>query len=309
MNTAIRFILTIFSLLCMVSHVHADSVSAQAEASRAEVVLEADGIDSSTVEVGALAVVVYGQGERHPTSGEWAKLDTVRGYIKAVSQRRLIIGLEPDEWSKWIALERIQTLSLIESASHRSEDGDSKQAAYGRAVRGLTEPSDRLSGILRRRDDMEPGKRVAIKLASGAFKGVAAGLVGGVILLGIAAESQREAEPGTDPSAAYAIEGAVAAISGFCIGNTVGSAVGVSKVDPHDRFIMSLGGSVVGLIGSIGLTYVSGGALWPSLFVGPVVGATVMSELWRKPPEARRFSIGLVPNSDGNLSAVATLRF
>ena len=305
MNTAIRFILTIFSLLCMVSHVHADSVSAQAEASRAEVVLEADGIDSSTVEVGALAVVVYGQGERHPTSGEWAKLDTVRGYIKAVSQRRLIIGLEPDEWSKWIALDRIQTLSLIGSASHKSADG----GTYGRAVRGLTEPSDRLSGILRRRDDMEPGKRVAIKLASGAFKGVAAGLVGGVILLGIAAESQREAEPGTDPSAAYAIEGAVAAISGFCIGNTVGSAVGVSKVDPHDRFIMSLGGSVVGLIGSIGLTYVSGGALWPSLFVGPVVGATVMSELWRKPPEARRFSIGLVPNSDGNLSAVATLRF
>ena len=156
---------------------------------------------------------------------------------------------------------------------------------------------------------MEPGKRVAIKLASGAFKGVAAGLVGGIILLGIAVESQREAEPGTDPSAAYAIEGAVAAISGFCIGNTVGSAVGVSKVDPHDRFIMSLGGSVVGLIGGIGLAYVSGGALWPSLFVGPVVGATVMSELWRKPPKARRFSVGLVPNPKKGLSAVATLRF
>lgn len=156
---------------------------------------------------------------------------------------------------------------------------------------------------------MEPDKRIAIKLASGAFTGVAAGLVGGAILIGIAVESQREAEPGTDPSAAYAIEVAIAAISGFCIGNTVGSAVGVSKVDPHNRFIMSLGGSVVGLIGSIGLTGVSGGALWPSLFVGPAVGATVMSELWRKPPEARRLSVGLVPNFTGHLSAIATLRF
>ena len=309
MNTAIRFILTILSLLCMVSHVHADSVSAQAEASRAEVVLEAGEIDSSTVEVDDFVIVVYGREEQHPVSGTQARLDTARGYVKAINQRRLIIGLEPDEWSKWIALDRIQTLSLIGSASHKSADGGSKQVAYGRAVRGLTEPSDRLSGILRRRDDMEPGKRVAIKLASGAFKGVAAGLVGGIILLGIAVESQREAEPGTDPSAAYAIEGAVAAISGFCIGNTVGSAVGVSKVDPHDRFIMSLGGSVVGLIGGIGLAYVSGGALWPSLFVGPVVGATVMSELWRKSPKARRFSVGLIPNPKKGLSAVATLRF
>ena len=309
MSTVLRFLLTAIARLAMVNYAHADSANAQAEASRDEVVLEADEIDSSTVEIGALAVVVYGQGERQPTSGEWAKLDTARGYIKAVDQRRLILGLEPDGWSKWIALERIQTLSLIGSASHKSADGDSKQVAYGRAVRGLTEPSDRLSGILRRRDDMKPDKRVAIKLASGAFTGVVAGLAGGVILLGMAVESQPEAEPGTDPSAAYAIGAAVAAISGFCIGNTVGSAVGVSKVDPHDRFIMSLGGSVVGLIGGIGLTYVSGGALWPSLFVGPVVGATVMSELWRKPPKARRFSVGLVPNPKKGLSAVATLRF
>ena len=295
MDTAVRLFLAAIVLLVMVYHEHAEGF------------LEAEEIDSSTVEVDDFVVVVYGQGERHPTSGEWAKLDTVRGYIKAIDQRRLIIGLEPDRWSKWIALERIQTLSLIGSASHKSADGGSKQVAYGRAVRGLTKPSDRLSGMLRRRDDMEPDKRIALKLASGAFTGVFAGLVGGVILIGMAVESQPEAE--TDPSAAYAIEGAIAAISGFCIGNTVGSAVGVSKVDPHDRFIMSLGGSVVGLIGGIGLTYVSGGALWPSLFVSPAVGATVMSELWRKPPEARRFSVDLVPNPKRGLSAVATLRF
>ena len=303
MDTAIRFLLVAIAFLAIVNHAHADTARDDTE-----VVLEADEINSSTVEVDDFVIVIWRE-KQHSVSGTHTRLDTARGYIKAIDQRRLVIGLEPDGWSKWIALERIQTLSLIESASRRSEDGDSKQAAYGRAVRGLTEPSDRRSRILRRRDDMEPGKRVAIKLASGAFTGVAAGLVGGVILIGIAVESQREAEPGTDPSAAYAIEGAVAAISGFCIGNTVGSAVGVSKVDPHDRFIMSLGGSVVGLIGSIGLTYVSGGALWPSLFVSPAVGATVMSELSRKPPGARRFSVDLVPNPKRGLSAVATLRF
>ena len=49
------------------------------ESRRAEVVSEAGEIDSRTVEVGALAVVIYGTGERHPVSGAWAKLDTARG--------------------------------------------------------------------------------------------------------------------------------------------------------------------------------------------------------------------------------------
>ena len=49
--------------------------------------------------------------------------------------------------------------------------------------------------------------------------------------------------------------------------------------------------------------------LWPSILIGPIIGATIMSELTRKPPEARRFSVGLAPNSDGKLSAIATFRF
>ena len=53
-------------------------------------------------------------------------------------------------------------------------------------------------------------------------------------------------------------------------------------------------------------------------FLGPVVGATIASEVWRKPfsaklhlkpDEARPFSVGLVPDLKGGLSAVATLRF
>ena len=65
----------------------------------------------------------------------------------------------------------------------------------------------------------------------------------------------------------------------------------------------------MGLGAGIWLTANSDGELWPSIFVGPVAFATMMSELSRKPPQARRFSVGLVPNSNGHLSAVATLRF
>ena len=94
------------------------------ESVRVERVLTADQIDSSTVDVGALAVVVYGQGERHPISGTWTQLDTVRGSIKAVDSRQLIVGLEPGGWSKWTALERTQTLSLIGAPFSSSADRD-----------------------------------------------------------------------------------------------------------------------------------------------------------------------------------------
>ena len=41
----------------------------------------------------------------------------------------------------------------------------------------------------------------------------------------------------------------------------------------------------------------------------PSIGATIASELYREPPESRRFSIGLVPNPWGRLSTAATLHF
>ena len=61
MNTTVRFLLTAIALLSMVNHASADSGREDVE-----VVLEAGEIDSSTVEVGAFAVVVYGQGKPHP---------------------------------------------------------------------------------------------------------------------------------------------------------------------------------------------------------------------------------------------------
>ena len=295
-----------------------DAADGPAEALRAGVVLKADEIDSSTVAVGALAVVVYSQGEQHPTSGEWTKLDTARGYIKAINQRRLIVGLEPDGWSKWIALERIQALVLVGFPSpdaiaraselataaieaetvtvpfQRSGTRDSTQAGSGRAIGQLTEMPKESSV---RTDDMGGHKRIAFKLFSGAFAGSASAFLGGTI--GAEFESCPE---GDCPFNEAAIGGAV-------IGCIAGTALGVSNIDPHDRFFFPLLGSLLGFGTGIWLTSASYGELWPSLFVGPVAFATVMSELSRKPPKARRFSVDLVPNPKKGLSAVATLRF
>ena len=327
MNTTVRFFLTAIAFLSMVNHASADSAREDVETIRAEIVLEASEINSSTVEVGAFAVVVYGQGERHPTSGAWAKLDTIRGYIKAVDRRRLIVGLEPDGWSKWIALNRIQALVLVGSPSPdaiasalatttieteavaspfpSSADQDSTQVTSSHAEGGLTEPSDRLSARTARRDDRKTGERITLKLRNGV---IASGILqlGGIALIG-------------SDSIAGPFPGAI-------IGSAVGAVVGVLRVDPPDRsrnsqkLFMALAGSWVGTMVAGSVTsrdthYGLPDAL--ALLVCPVVGAAIATELWRKPipaetksrSEARRISVNLGPNSTGRLSAVATLRF
>ncbi len=60
-------------------------------------VLQAGEIDSSKVEVGSYAEVIYGTGE---------KLSTARGYIQAVDAESLTIGR--GLWKEQIAFERIQ---------------------------------------------------------------------------------------------------------------------------------------------------------------------------------------------------------
>ena len=76
----------------------------------AGVVFEAGEIDSSTVKPGAYVEVIYGKGERNPVSREWEKLDTVKGYIKAIDAETLAIGER--FWKKEIALDRIQRLTI-----------------------------------------------------------------------------------------------------------------------------------------------------------------------------------------------------
>ena len=278
------------------------------ESMRVERVLTAGQIDSSTVDVGALAVVVYGQEERHPISGAWTQLDTVIGSIKAVDSRRLIVGLEPDGWSKWIALERIQTLSLIGAPLSAADRDPTRTSPTKRTQPAQADPEVARSDSLSEQKALRIGK----KLAAGVGGGLVGALTGGIIAVS-SLGAPPEAEPGTDPSSGDALGSLFATILGSCIGNMVGAAIGVSLVDPQDNsritFGHSLAGSVVGLLGGIGLTAASKGTLWPSLFVGPVAMATAWSERLRKPPEFSRVSFGLAPTFNGGLSAFAQLRF
>ena len=92
-------------------------------------------------------------------------------------------------------------------------------------------------------------------------------------------------------------------------------AAGVSRVDPNDRPLHSLAGSGAGLPANVYVPrtniYEFSAFDWDVIwnwFVGPLVGATIASELGRDPTKSRRFSVDFVPGP-GALSAVARLRF
>ena len=315
--------LTLFASLLVADAEVGAEASDGPESVRVEQVLTAGQIDSRTVDVGAFVVVIYGQGERHPVSGAWAKLDTARGSIKAVDSRRLIVGLAPDGWSKRIALERIQTLSLL-GAPLSAVDRDRTHTRTPNLVPpAQAEPevarsdslSEKTEAMVKRyytKAENRDAPRIGKKVAAGVLGGIGGGLVGAAIARNMERRSRSEPEPSTDPSSGYALGSLIATIEGFCIGSMFGAVIGVSLVDRQDNLRITLGhslaGSVVGLLGGIGLTAASKGTLWPSLFVGPVAMATAWSERSCKPPESRRVSVGLMSEPYG-LSAIATLRF
>ena len=311
MNTTVRFLLTAIALLAMVNHAHADTAREDVE-----VVLEAGEIDSSTVEVGALAVVVYRQGRPHPILRGWEKLVTTRGYVQAVDAETLTLALERNGRSQRIALDRIQTLTLVGSPSSEAARGrtpvavgivsetiaapslgganrDSMQIASGYVESQVRETPDTLSV---KTDDMGTSRRIVSKLVAGTLSGIG-GFFGGFVLGAILDDG-----------------GWTPLILGIWIGYPVGSAIGVSLVEPQDRFIHPLIGSFLGF-GAAALTKSD-----INVLIFPPILATLASEfsrfdnlppifMSRSPPRSSRFSVGLVPNSTGHLSAVATLRF
>ena len=132
--------------------------------------------------------------------------------------------------------------------------------------------------------------RISSKLGSGALIGTFSGLT--FAFLG----------PKAAGGIVVGINEVYSVARNWLIGYTIGAAVGVTAVDPHDRFIMSFAGSVVGA--AVG-TMMPGDVLWGDytlllpLFISPLVGATIGSELLRKTPEDSRFTIGLKPDSRG----------
>ena len=127
----------------------------------AGIVLQAGEIDSSKVEVGAYAEVSYGTGERDTVSGVWEKLDTARGYVKAVDAESLTLERG---FRKQIAFERIQKLILAESSLEMDR---------------LKKTTD----ILLKKENKP--RRIAGKLAGGVLGGVLGGIAGGAAAMSI----------------------------------------------------------------------------------------------------------------------------
>ena len=98
MGTAFQFLFIAISFLSIANLTYADSAGDTDEA-QAGVILEAGEIDSSTVEIGAFAVVIHGKGELHPVTGDWEQLVTVRGYVKAVDVETLILARRQEDWA------------------------------------------------------------------------------------------------------------------------------------------------------------------------------------------------------------------
>ena len=147
--------------------------------------------------------------------------------------------------------------------------------------------------------------RIAGKLIYGALGGIL-GSAGGAILIGSIGMGFTENNcnrPGM--RGGICIEGETA------LGLSLGYLLGVSMAslaDPYDRHIYSLAGSATGCGAGVVMTMLDED-FWPSLLLGPLVGATMMSERSRRPPDAPGFSVGLAPRRNGSVTAVTTYRF
>lgn len=276
----------------------------EADKSRAadRVILEAGEIDSSTVPVGSYVVVIHGQGERHPVSGDYEQLVTSRGYVHAVDAEVLTLFRRWDGEPEWIEVDRIQTLVLTESHSRRPVERGNEQVSSVIAGGGFTKMPKANDG--RTRDSSR--RRIAKKLASGAVWG----LVGA------------------------SVSGSLGGLGGAVIGYQIGTAIGVSRIDSEGSFPMAMVGSGAGSLAAVVIgpdsifdVWYSSWSIWEGLweslpyFVGPLAGAVFATELARLDNlpesifmrrgflETSRFSVGLMPTPRRGWSAVATLHF
>ena len=177
-------------------------------------------------------------------------------------------------------------------------------------ILGLCLPQALLAGIILEADEVDRLKETTDTLSvkkENQSRRIVGKLTGGVLggtLVGLAVGSA--AEKAGDCTGTFC--GLGNSLIGGWVGYLVGVPAGMSVFDPHDRFKYSLVGSLIGGAASLPLLYIEED-LWPALFIVPFVGAAIMSEFSRKPPEDRRVSVGLFPGPKGRLSAVVTLRF
>ena len=206
--------------------------------------------------------------------GTGEKLSTAHGYIQAVDAESLTIS---QGLGKRIAFEHIRQLIFAESSF-----------AMDRLKKTTDIPAVRKEN---------KSRRIVGKLVGGVLGGGLVALAGGAVGINV----------GDCPSDASFCELENFFLGGW-FGYVIGLPVGMNQIDPYDRFIHSLAGSLMGSAASLALFHIKE-EFWPALVICPLVGAAVMSEFFRKPPEDSRVSIGLLPGPKGRLSAVATLRF
>ena len=181
---------------------------------------------------------------------------------------------------------------------------------------------DRESTILEKVEEQaRPGRRIGRKLVGGAVLCAMSATVG--FGLGAAVDDHNCWDDDADEI--FCIEDG--AVLGAFIGCAVGPAIGVSAMDPYDRFAYSLAGSVggallgrelVGALSSLELITFENLYLYPILIFGSSLAlATVGSEWSRDPLKARPrqaqshpiFTIWFEPDLTKGLSATVNLRF
>ena len=99
---------------------------------------------------------------------------------------------------------------------------------------------------------------------------------------------------------------------GMYVGSAVGFPLGMSAADPYDSLPTTLlAGVTPGLAGYslLAADQDNDRTAFLFMYVVPVIGSLIASELWRKPPQDRRVSFGLSPIPNSGLSAVTMLRF
>ena len=244
-----------------------------------DVVLTSGELDQVTV--GMVVEIVYGKGSR-----EEAELATVRGFIGAVDwdRRQLVVAREGDERTETVAMDRIQTMTVI--------DASVKALMMAERPRPFSMEDRRV--------------RVLAKVAAGTASGVAFTLISFKVMSSL----------NDVPSPDERFRGLEFLIIGSVIGSTVGFPLGVTAVDPYDSWSKTLLAGVIP--GSIGIGFMLTGdtgkqeaGFWMGSAV-PVLLSLIASEQARQPPQASQNSrvfFDLVPTLNGGLSAAATLRF
>ena len=249
------------------------------------VILKAGEIDSSRVKAGAFAVVIHGQGKRHPVSGEWEHLDTARGYIQSVDwqQQWLILAQGRDGQRKRIALDHIQTLVMLRAHTRKGESrATSLDAAKvekrtavpsakgqvphldgaGADAAAVAEPTpsraaeDSVQATGSRRQVIKYSHRqpwreerdigFAFKCGIGASVGILSAVAGFLIFLPFA--ECADPDGGQEPLI-FCNEWVGPPMQAAKIGFLAGTASGVTLVDPYRKFtyLYALAGSWVGL--------------------------------------------------------------